>query len=55
VVIYFDKPTKHRLFARYAQHLVDGGYLFLGHSESMYGLSEEFDLVGRTIYRKRNA
>ncbi|WP_250633845.1 CheR family methyltransferase [Pinirhizobacter soli] len=55
VVIYFDKPTKQRLFARYAQQLVDDGYLFLGHSESMYGLSEDFDLVGRTIYRKRTA
>ena len=55
VVIYFDKPTKQRLFARYAQQLVEGGYLFLGHSESMYGLSEDFDLVGRTIYRKRTA
>ena len=55
VVIYFDKPTKQRLFGRYAQKLVDGGYLFLGHSESMYGLSEDFDLVGRTIYRKRTA
>lgn len=53
VVIYFDKPTKQRLFARYAGLLPPGGYLFLGHSESMYGLSDDFDLVGRTIYRKR--
>jgi chemotaxis protein methyltransferase CheR len=55
VVIYFDKPTKQRLFARYADMLETGGYLFLGHSESMYGLSEDFDLVGRTAYRKRGA
>ncbi|HEY9130582.1 MAG TPA: protein-glutamate O-methyltransferase [Dyella sp.] len=53
VVIYFDKPTKQRLFSRYAGLLPPGGYLFLGHSESMYGLSDDFDLVGRTIYRKR--
>lgn len=53
VVIYFDNPTKQRLFARYAQMLAPGGYLFLGHSESMHGLSDAFDLVGRTIYRKR--
>ncbi len=53
VVIYFDKPTKLRLFARYADMLETGGYLFLGHSESMYGLSDDFDLVGRTVYRKR--
>jgi chemotaxis protein methyltransferase CheR len=53
VVIYFDRPTKQRLFSRYAQMLEPGGYLFLGHSESMHGLSDDFDLVGRTVYRKR--
>ena len=53
VVIYFDKPTKEKLFKRYAQLLPVGGYLFLGHSESMHGLSNEFDLIGRTVYRKR--
>ena len=53
VVIYFDKPTKQRLFSRYAGMLESRGYLFLGHSESMYGLSEDFDLIGRTVYRKR--
>jgi chemotaxis protein methyltransferase CheR len=52
VVIYFDKPTKQRLFERYAGLLEQGGYLFLGHSESMYGLSDSFELVGRTVYRK---
>ncbi|GAB2563630.1 protein-glutamate O-methyltransferase [Dyella jejuensis] len=52
VVIYFDKPTKQRLFDRYAGLLEQGGYLFLGHSESMYGLSDSFELVGRTVYRK---
>jgi chemotaxis protein methyltransferase CheR len=53
VVIYFDKPTKERLFARYAGMLPVGGYLFLGHSESMHGLSNAYDLIGRTVYRKR--
>lgn len=55
VVIYFDKPTKQKLFERYAELLSPGGYLFLGHSESMHGLSDAFDLVGRTVYRKRAA
>lgn len=53
VVIYFDTPTKKRLFSRYAALLPAGGYLFLGHSESMHGISDEFDLVGRTTYRKK--
>ncbi|WP_267223555.1 CheR family methyltransferase [Dyella silvae] len=55
VVIYFDKPTKQRLFQRYAGLLPEEGYLFLGHSESMYGLNDSFDLIGRTVYRKRSA
>jgi chemotaxis protein methyltransferase CheR len=55
VVIYFDKPTKQKLFERYAGLLEQGSYLFLGHSESMYGLSDAFDLVGRTVYRKNAA
>jgi chemotaxis protein methyltransferase CheR len=52
VVIYFDQPTKHRLFSRYAALLPTGGYLFLGHSESLHGISGEFEPVGRTAYRK---
>ncbi len=52
VVIYFDKPTQKRLFDRYANMLVSGGYLFLGHSETMHNLSDRFELVGQTIYRK---
>ncbi|BBD79418.1 CheR family methyltransferase [Aerosticca soli] len=53
VVIYFDQPTKRRLFERFCALLPVGGYLFLGHSESLHGLSEAFELVGRTVYRKR--
>lgn len=53
VVIYFDTPTKQRLFERFAAALQPHGKLFLGHSESMNGLSEDFALVGRTIYAKR--
>jgi len=51
VVIYFDKPTQKRLFARFAQRLKPGGHLFIGHSESLHGISEEFKAVGRTIYQ----
>lgn len=53
VVIYFDKPTQRKLFDRYADILVDGGYLFIGHSETVHNLSNRFELVGQTIYRKR--
>ncbi len=52
VVIYFDRSTQARLFARFAELLAPQGFLYLGHSESLHGLSERFELVGRTIYRK---
>ena len=52
VVIYFDKPTKMKLIDRYAEQLVDGGYMILGHSESLQGMSDRFQTIGKTIYRK---
>jgi chemotaxis protein methyltransferase CheR len=52
VVIYFDKPTQRRLFDRYADILRPDGSLFIGHSESLLNVTDRFDLVGRTIYRR---
>jgi chemotaxis protein methyltransferase CheR len=52
VVIYFDKPTQKVLFDRYAEILTIGGYLFVGHSENLHGISERFENLGNTIYRK---
>lgn len=52
VVIYFDKPTQTKLFNRYADRLVNDGHLFIGHSESLYKVSDRFDLLGQTIYKK---
>ncbi len=52
VVIYFDKDTQCRLFDRFAEVLPLGGWLFIGHSESLFRVSERFQHLGRTIYRK---
>lgn len=54
VVIYFDKDTQRVLFERMARLQRPGDYLFLGHSESLYRVSDKYDLIGKTIYR-RNA
>lgn len=53
VVIYFSKDTQRTLFNRYADLLVDGGYLFIGHSETLHRVSDRFDSLGRTIYQKK--
>ena len=52
VVIYFDKPTQKKLFDRYADLLNEGGYLFIGHSETLHGVTSRFNSLGRTMYRK---
>jgi chemotaxis protein methyltransferase CheR len=52
VVIYFNKETQKELFDRLADSLSDGGYLFIGHSETLHGVSDRFELIGRTIYKK---
>lgn len=52
VIIYFDKPTKTRLANLFADSLVAGGYLFIGHSESLFRLTDRFELIGNTVYRK---
>jgi len=52
VMIYFDPPTRERLLTRFAALLADGGYLCIGHSESIHGSALPYRLVGRTIYGK---
>lgn len=52
VVIYFNKETQKQLFTRLADQIVDGGYLIIGHSESLVGMEKRFRACGRTIYQK---
>lgn len=53
VLIYFDKPTQHKLFLRMGGMLKKGGYLMLGHSEAMHGLNDTYKSVGHSIYQYR--
>jgi chemotaxis protein methyltransferase CheR len=53
VMIYFDTPTKQRLIERMAGQLLPGGYLFIGHSETLNGISERFTMVVPSLYRLR--
>lgn len=52
VMIYFDTPTKQKLISRYYELLRPGGYLFVGHSESLVFSKEKFTLHGASIYQK---
>ena len=52
VMIYFDKPTQQRLVARFHALLAPGGYLFVGHAESLSAVAHEFAYVRPAVYRK---
>jgi chemotaxis protein methyltransferase CheR len=52
VVIYFNKDTQRILFDRYADLLPVGGHLMIGHSENISGITDRFESLGNTIYRK---
>jgi len=52
VMIYFDDQTKRKVLRRAISRLPGGGYLIIGHSESLNGLTDEVSLVAPSIYRK---
>lgn len=45
VLIYFDVASKKRVIQHFHDSLFGHGYLFLGHAESLYGVSGDFQLV----------
>jgi chemotaxis protein methyltransferase CheR len=52
VMIYFDQPTQAELVCKLARHLVPGGYLIIGHSESLAAITQPLTLVRPSIYQK---
>lgn len=52
VMIYFDNPTKSKLVRRLTEVLKPGGWLFVGHSETLLDHQSHLKLVGRTIYKR---
>lgn len=52
VMIYFDQPTKAALVQRFYNVTVPGGYLFIGHSESLNKSECPYQYLMPAIYRK---
>lgn len=52
VMIYFDKPTKSALIQRYFDALNPGGYLLIGHSETIDRDESDFEYIMPATYRK---
>jgi len=53
VMIYFDKPTRDALIARFHRHTIAGGYLYIGHSETLGRDGTLYDYVMPAAYRRR--
>jgi len=52
VMIYFDTPTKAALARKFYNALEVGGYLFIGLSETLSGISGNFEQIAPAIYRR---
>ncbi len=52
VMIYFDRPTQETLIGRLSERLAPGGYLMVGHSESLSGIKHSLRLIQPAIYLK---
>jgi chemotaxis protein methyltransferase CheR len=53
VMIYFDTPTRTNLVQKMYDSLEPGGYLFVGHSESVNRMESEFQYVMPSVYQKK--
>lgn len=52
VMIYFNNKVREELVNRFEKQLVPGGYLFIGHSESLGGMNTRLVQVGPMVYQK---
>lgn len=52
VMIYFDRASQEHLVNRLSKHLVPGGFLMIGHSESLSGVTHNLKALHPAIYRR---
>ena len=55
VIIYFDRPTQERILGKMANCLAPGGYLFVGHSETLHDMRLPLAPVAPALYRRVHA
>lgn len=53
VLIYFDRPKQIHVLKQLCNQLVSGGYLMIGHSESLTGIDLPVEQVANTVFVKR--
>jgi chemotaxis protein methyltransferase CheR len=52
VMIYFDTPTKANIVNMFYELMNEDSYLFIGHSESLNGITHPFKYVQPAVYKK---
>jgi chemotaxis protein methyltransferase CheR len=52
VMIYFDPPARATLVQKLTRQLAPGGFLFIGHSESLMGIQHDLESVRQSVFRK---
>ena len=52
VIIYFDRPTQQKILGRLSDCLKLGGYLFVGHSETLHDMNLPLEPLGPALYRR---
>jgi chemotaxis protein methyltransferase CheR len=54
VLIYFDRPTQYKILSALCTNIIEGGYLFLGHSESISGFDLPLNQIVPTVFSKKH-
>jgi chemotaxis protein methyltransferase CheR len=54
VIIYFDRSTQQRILGRLADCIAGGGYMFVGHAETLHDLNLPLTPVAPAIYRRHD-
>jgi chemotaxis protein methyltransferase CheR len=52
VLIYFDRPTQERILQKLIRHLAPGGYMFVGHAETLHEMQLPLTPVAPALYRR---
>ncbi len=55
VIIYFDRPTQERILSKLCHNLAPGGYMFVGHAETLHAMNLPLAPVAPALYRKSDA
>lgn len=52
VIIYFDKAVQEKLLMKFCNSMKKGGYIFMGHSETLFGMDLPLEQIAPTVYRR---